>query len=218
MDKAKSVLRYYVFCNTLKDVVRTGWKDWRVSRERLESIAEHIYGVQMLAIAMKSEYDYDVDIEKVIKMLAVHETEEIVIGDLTLFDIDRETKAEIGHKAVQKIFGGLIDGEEYIDLIMEFDERKTKEAIFAYHCDKLEADIQARIYDLEGCVNDINPKENERYKKSEDVKNLLDKNMSWGQMWIRYGQNRYNYDKNFTEVSQFAFDNDILSFRDEIEK
>lgn len=218
MDKAKSVLRYYVFCNTLKGVVRTGWRDWRVSRERLESIAEHIYGVQMLAIAMKSEYDYDVDIEKVIKMLAVHETEEIVIGDLTLFDIDRETKAEIGHKAVQKIFGGLIGGKEYIDLIMEFDERKTKEAIFAYHCDKLEADIQARIYDLEGCVNDINPKENERYKKSEDVKNLLDKNMSWGQMWIRYGQNRYNYDKNFTEVSQFAFDNDILSFRDEIEK
>ncbi len=218
MDKAKSVLRYYVFCNTLKDIVRTGWKDWRISRERLESIAEHIYGVQMLAIAMKSEYDYDVDIEKVIKMLAVHETEEIVIGDLTLFDIDRETKAEIGHKAVQKIFGGLIGGKEYIDLIMEFDERKTKEAIFAYHCDKLEADIQARIYDLEGCVNDINPKENERYKKSEDVKNLLDKNMSWGQMWIRYGQNRYNYDKNFTEVSQFAFDNDILSFRDEIEK
>lgn len=45
MDKAKNVLKYYVFCNTLKDVVRTGWKDWNVNRERLESIAEHIYGV-----------------------------------------------------------------------------------------------------------------------------------------------------------------------------
>ena len=75
MDKAKNVLKYYVFCNTLKDVERTGWKDWKVNRERLESIAEHIYGVQMLAIAMKSEYNYDVNIEKVLKMLAVHETE-----------------------------------------------------------------------------------------------------------------------------------------------
>lgn len=92
MDRAKNVLKYYVFCNTLKDVVRTGWKDWKVKRERLESIAEHIYGVQMLAIAMKSEYDYDVNIEKVLKMLAVHETEEIVIGDLTFFDINREEK------------------------------------------------------------------------------------------------------------------------------
>lgn len=106
MDKAKNVLKYYVFCNTLKDVVRTGWKDWNVNRERLESIAEHIYGVQMLAIAMKSEYDYDVNIEKVLKMLAVHETEEIVIGDLTFFDINREEKNKIGHRAVEKFLQG----------------------------------------------------------------------------------------------------------------
>ena len=216
MDKAKNVLKYYVFCNTLKDVVRTGWKDWKVNRERLESIAEHIYGVQMLAIAMKSEYDYDVNIEKVLKMLAVHETEEIVIGDLTFFDINREEKNKIGHRAVEKIFAGLIDGEEYINLILEFDERKTKEALFAYHCDKLEADIQARIYDLDGCMNNINTKENEKYKKSEDVKKLLDQDMSWGQMWIRYGQERYNYDENFMQVSQYAFDNNIVSFKDEI--
>ena len=127
-------------------------------------------------------------------------------------------KNKIGHRAVEKIFAGLIDGEEYINLILEFDERKTKEALFAYHCDKLEADIQARIYDLDGCMNNINTKENEKYKKSEDVKKLLDQDMSWGQMWIRYGQERYNYDENFMQVSQYAFDNNIVSFKDEIKK
>ena len=73
MEKQKNVINYYVLCNKLKNVIRTGWKDWSVQRKRLESVAEHIFGVQMLAIAMKSEYNYDVDILKVIMMIAIHE-------------------------------------------------------------------------------------------------------------------------------------------------
>ena len=61
-EKAQSVLNYYVFCNKLKNVMRKGWQDWGVKRERLESVAEHIYGVQMLAIAMRSEFAYGVNI------------------------------------------------------------------------------------------------------------------------------------------------------------
>ena len=73
MNKEKNVINYYVLCNKLKNVIRTGWLDWNVNRERVESIAEHIFGGQMLAIAMKSEYEYDdVDILKVIYMLAIH--------------------------------------------------------------------------------------------------------------------------------------------------
>jgi putative hydrolase of HD superfamily len=79
MEKEKRVIDYYVLCNKLKDVIRTGWKDWSVQRERLESVAEHIFGVQMLAIAMKSEYNYDVDILKVVLMIAIHELGEIII-------------------------------------------------------------------------------------------------------------------------------------------
>lgn len=52
MKKEQKVLNYYVICNRLKDVIRTGWKDWNVKRDRIESVAKHIYSVQMLAIAM----------------------------------------------------------------------------------------------------------------------------------------------------------------------
>ena len=62
MSKEKNVIEYYVLCNKLKNVIRKGWRDWNVSKERLESVAEHVYGVQMLAIAMYSEYNYDIDI------------------------------------------------------------------------------------------------------------------------------------------------------------
>lgn len=210
--KVENVLKYYVFCNRLKNLIRKGWLDWKVDAERLESVAEHVYGVQMLAIAMKSEFSYDIDIEKVLKMLAIHETEEIIIGDLTLFDIDREEKSKIGHVAVEKIFSSLVEKDEYKKLIFEFDERETKEAKFAYFCDKLEADLQARIYDLEGKIQTSQIKKNDRYLKSADVQKLIDSGLSWGQMWIKFGQDRYNYDENFLSVSKFAFEKNILDF------
>lgn len=71
MSKEENVVSYYVICNKLKNVIRTGWKTWNVKRERLESVAENIFGVQMLTITMKSEYQWDVDIMKVLFMLAI---------------------------------------------------------------------------------------------------------------------------------------------------
>lgn len=109
MKKEENILRYYVLCNKLKNTIRTGWKDWNVKRERLESVAEHIFWVQMLAIAMKSEYQYYVDIMKVIYMLAVHELEEIYIGDLTQFQISRDERKKLGHQAISQILNELID-------------------------------------------------------------------------------------------------------------
>lgn len=92
MSKEENVFEFYMLCNKLKNVVRSAWTIWNVKRERLESIAEHVYGVQMLALAMYSEYDYDIDIKKVIYMLAIHETGETVIGDITQFDMSKEEK------------------------------------------------------------------------------------------------------------------------------
>lgn len=103
MSKEQDVINYYVLCNKLKNVIRTGWLDWKVQRNRLESIAEHIYGVQMLAIAMKSVYQYDIDIMKVIYMLAIHELGETIIGDLTQFQISKEEKEKKEHEAVHSI-------------------------------------------------------------------------------------------------------------------
>ena len=55
MSREQNVINYYVLCNKLKDLIRTGWINWNVKRDRIESVAEHIYGVQQLAIAMKYE-------------------------------------------------------------------------------------------------------------------------------------------------------------------
>ena len=202
-NKEERVLNYYVICNKLKDVIRTGWKTWNVKRERLESVAEHVFGVQMLAIAMKSEYSYDIDIMKVIFMLAIHELGETVIGVLTQFDISKEDKERIEHEAVSKILRGILDGKEIENLFLEFDSHSTKESMFAYMCDKLECDLQCKLYDEEGCV-DLNKQDGNNTLNNKIVHDLLALGASWSEMWLKFGQQIYPYDDNFRSISSYA--------------
>ena len=95
-------------------------------------------------------------------------------------------------------------------MIIEFDERKTKEALFAYQCDKLECDIQSKIYDEENCV-DLNEQQSNKSFQSDLVRELLEQEKNWSGMWLAFGQNKYGYDKNFTSVSNYAKNNSIKS-------
>ena len=209
MSKEENVVNYYVICNRLKNVIRTGWKDWNVRKDRLESVAEHIYGTQMLALAMYSEFNYDLDIKKVIYMLAIHELGENLIGDLTQFQISKSEKEKLEHEAVHKILNGLVNGNEIEKLFLEFDSHNTKESLFAYECDKLECDIQSKIYDEEGYV-DLNNQKNNKTIDNERVKKLLKSGESFSSMWIKYGQETYPYDENFRSVSNYVINNKIL--------
>lgn len=208
-NQAKSVVEYYVFCNKLKNVIRTGWKNWKVDRERIESVAEHIFGVQQLAIAMHSQYKYDLDLYKIIFMLAIHELEEIVIGDLTVWDIEADDKLSKGHKAVSMILKDLITKEEIEKLILEFDAKETEEAVFAYHCDKLECDIQCKLYDEEECVDFNNQNDNPIYFDNK-VQNIIKSGeTTWSGMWLEYDREKYVDDPNFMEVLDYVKENTI---------
>ncbi len=202
MSKEENVFEFYMLCNKLKNVVRSAWTIWNVKRDRLESIAEHVYSVQMLALAMYSEYDYDIDIKKVIYMLAIHEIGETVIGDITQFDMSKEEKEELEHKAVHNILNGLLDGEEIEKIFLEFDSHNTKESLFAFECDKLECDLQAKLYDMEHCV-DLNNQEGNKVLYDKTVQKYLSQGDSWSEMWLKFSGEKYPYDDNFRSVSNY---------------
>lgn len=208
MQKALRVVKFYVLCNKLKDVVRTGWLNWHVQAERVESVAEHVYGVQMLALAMYSEYQYDIDIEKVLYMLAIHELEETIIGDLTYLQISSEDKAKIGHEAVCKILADLLSGEEIKKIIFEFDAKETKEAVFAYHCDKLECDLQCKLYDEAGYVDPYNQGDSADHSE-EVMRKLKNGETTWSKSWMEHDRVKYTDDDNFMEVLDYAMENPI---------
>ena len=150
MDKRiEDSVRFYLLATKLKYKIRSGWdsKHWNVTNERIESIAEHVYGTSILAISLKYGCNLDVDMEKVLKILAIHEIGEVLIGDITPYDnVTPQEKEEIEHKAMMGVLGEIAGKEELFSLLLEFDGHETKEAKFAYLCDKLEADIQAKVY------------------------------------------------------------------------
>ena len=207
MERAKSVLEFYALANRLKDVIRSGWEDWGLRRDRLESVAEHIYGTQMLAIAVYGEYKYAINIYKVVLMLAVHELEEIAIGDLTAWDVPADEKKRRGKEAVQEILSGLLCKEFIGEVISEYEERATTEAKFAYQIDKLECDLQAKLYDSEGCVDLANVQVPSKIVGDTRVTQLLESGKSWSGMWMEFGRDSYPYDDNFRELSLCAEQN-----------
>ncbi len=209
MTKEEKVIKYYVLCNKLKNTIRKGWTSWNVKRDRVESIAEHIYGVQMLAISMYTTYKYDLDIYKVIFMLAIHEIGETITGDINPFEKTREEKERLEHEAVHEILKDFDTDDNFIEnTFLEFDSHSTKEAMFAYMCDKLECDLQAKIYGEEGCVDIESQKDNDIFK-DELVNKLICEYGSWEKMWLKYGQEKYPYDDNFRSVSNYAIEHDI---------
>ena len=113
----ENIIRFYLFANKLKEKVRTGWIEVEISGKRLESVAEHIFGCLILAIGIDSEYKLNLDMYKVLKMLTLHELEEIIMKDFTIRDnVTKEEKIELGRKYVKIVTDGLIKQDEIITL------------------------------------------------------------------------------------------------------
>lgn len=207
-DNIKNAIKFYVLCNKLKDLIRKGPLTWNVNRERIESVAEHIYGVQMLAISIYYQFNYKLDLNKVIYMLVIHELEEIEIGDLTFLETTREDKLINGRKATEFILEDFIGKQEILNILDEYNERKTEEAIFAYHCDKLECDIQIKLYDQEECF-DLNHQTNNPIINIPSVKKVLDCENSISNAWIEFDRNKYEDDPIFIDIINYLKNNKI---------
>ena len=207
-SKIKNLVKFYTLCNKLKDVIRKGPLVWNANRVRIESVAEHIYGVQMLAISIYYQFNYKLDLNKVIFMLAIHELEEIEIGDLAFYETTQEEKLIKGKEATDYILKDFLGKDEISNLLDEYNERKTDESKFAYHCDKLECDIQMKLYDQEGCF-DLSKQLNNPIINDPSVRKVLDSEKNISNAWIEFDRSKYEDDKNFIEIIEWLKENEI---------
>ena len=211
------IWKFYLLTNKLKQKIRSGWDEehWNITCERIESVAEHIFGTCILAIGLDSEIDFGIDLGKTVKMLVSHEEGEVLIGDITPFDgITPEEKKKIEHKAIIDVAESLTKKDQLVDLIFEFDERKTPEASFAHYCDKLEADIQAKVYQDRGYHRSLDDQEGNVVFKSDKVQRMINNGAKTPfDIWYWWDKPIYKDSSVFTEILEYVKDHSTYKKR-----
>lgn len=122
-DKLKSVLRGTTLCDA----------------SRRENSGEHSWHVALFALILAEHANRPIRIDRVIKMLLIHDLVEIDAGDHPIHgDHDASAVAEIERAAAQRIFGLLPpdQSEAYRSLWDEFEATETDDAIFAKSIDR----------------------------------------------------------------------------------
>lgn len=149
MDKKqiRKLLKILIKANTLKEVPRTGWVLKGV--KNAESVADHTWGVSFIWLLLA---DKNLDTEKIMKMIIVHDLGEIVPGDVR-WEAGKKVigsqlkKREKEMNTMRQLFSEYPNMDEYLSLLKEFNESKTPEAKFVKQIEKLEMALQALIYE-----------------------------------------------------------------------
>lgn len=176
--KYKEIVRFYMTNYKLTNMIRSGWNDkhWNVSEKdiRVERISDHVVGTLALVMALKSELKYNLDYDKIFKTLVVHEIGETVIGDITPFDnTTKEQKRAYEHKAMESVLGGLYKKNELLQILFDFDDLKTEEDLFSHNIDKIEADLQSKIYQDNNQHHSLVNQEKNCVFKSKKVQDMI---------------------------------------------
>lgn len=132
----QQIVDFILELEKLKGVTR---KTRPLGLERYENSAEHSWQLALLAASMVQYAAVPVDLDRVIRMLLIHDVGEIDTGDTMVYVEDgwpERKAAELA--AVTRIFGMLQDPQRsmFLDLWREFEAGETAESRFANAADR----------------------------------------------------------------------------------
>jgi putative hydrolases of HD superfamily len=108
---------------------------------RRENSAEHSWHLALFALILAEHAAEDLDVDRVVRMLLVHDLVEIDAGDTFAYDeVGRSDQVERERVAAERIFGLLPDdqGAGWSDLWEEFESQETAESRFAKAVDRMQ--------------------------------------------------------------------------------
>ena len=164
----------------------------------------------ILSLAMADNYEKDINLDEVLQTLLIHEIGEIEIGDKTPFDITKEEKARIEHKAMKHALGNLTDRESMLNSLLDFDAEEKENSKFAHYCDKLEADIQSKIYQDSGRHRSLDEQQNNVAFKCPKVQKMLQEGANTPfDIWYLYDKDIYKDSEEFKSMLEYIKENKL---------
>lgn len=136
MSSIENVLNFIVEIDKLKGVLR---KTKPIGFERYENSAEHSWHVCISALMLKDYADGEINIDRVIKMLLIHDLCEIDAGDTIIFSAENNIVREKEYRGIKRVLGLLpIEmAEEYEKLWLEFEARESDDSVYAKSIDRI---------------------------------------------------------------------------------
>ncbi len=147
----RNIVKFLFELGALKNTTRTGWSVVGVPGP--EVVAAHIFRTAHVGYLLAELEKCDKD--KVVRMILFHDVPETRTGDFHKI-ASNYIERDAGEAKVASDQSKLLPlkiGQEYLDLLKEFEEKKTKEAIVAKDADYLEAAITAREYLINGYIH-----------------------------------------------------------------
>jgi putative hydrolase of HD superfamily len=136
VEDIEKILSFIVEIEKLKDVHR---KTKPVGLKRLENSAEHSWHVCLTALMLKDFANEEIDINRVIKMLLIHDLGEIDAGDTIIYACERDEIKSEEAAGISRLLNILPDGmeNEFLDLWHEFESGETANSRFAKAIDRV---------------------------------------------------------------------------------
>lgn len=146
-----SIINMYFQINHLKQLFRRGYLlNNRVPVDKCESVADHCYGMLVLAWLLMDNMSLDLDMTKIFKLILVHEFGEIYGGDIIPSDnISSKEKMCIEDSSIHQLIDGTQWEESCLSIWNEHCAQETPESRFVSQLDKLEMCFQTAIYQMQ---------------------------------------------------------------------
>lgn len=120
---------------------RTPRSGWQFLGSGSESVADHVFRTAMIALVL-SRMDGSVDADRTLRMALVHDLPEARTGDLNYMN-QRYVHAD-ERAAADDLVAGLPFAGEINELLREYREESTPEALLAHDADQLEFLLQLK--------------------------------------------------------------------------